>query len=69
MVTRKGRKKPIECPKCGSSEIVPIVYGYPLPETEEKARRGEIALGGCRIIGNGSDPKWACRKCGKKFGG
>ncbi len=36
------------CPSCGARSI-PIVYGYPLPETFEAADRGEVVLGGCCI--------------------
>lgn len=53
------------CPKCGSSEVVRIVYGYPSPECIEEARRGAIRLGGCCI--RGDDPRWACRKCDHRW--
>jgi hypothetical protein len=34
------------CPRCGRP-MVPIVYGYPTPETFESAERGEVVIGGC----------------------
>ena len=39
--------KPKICPKCGSGEIVPIVYGYPLESLMEEAKQGKVdeALG------------------------
>ncbi len=35
------------CPKCGSADTVPIMFGYPTPENELRAERGEVYLGGC----------------------
>ena len=35
------------CPRCGSTKVVPIVYGKPTAEADEEAERGEIVLGGC----------------------
>lgn len=29
------------CPKCGSDNIIPIVYGYPAKELFEESRKGE----------------------------
>lgn len=52
------------CPKCRSPNVVPIGYGYPTPETEERAKRGEVARGGCIIP---PPERWAdhtCRACG-----
>ena len=37
------------CPNCGSSNSIPIIYGEPSPELMEQARKGEVALGGCII--------------------
>ena len=37
------------CLSCGKPlKLVPIVFGYPLPETFEAAERREVVLGGCR---------------------
>lgn len=47
------------CPDCGSSSVVPIAYGLPAAETSERARRGEIVLGGCCL----QEPRWYCREC------
>jgi hypothetical protein len=41
---------------------VPIVFGYPMPETFEAAERGEVVLGGCVIDGN--EPTARCPHCG-----
>ena len=51
------------CPKCGSSNVIPVVYGYPSPEGFAAAARGEIKLGGC-VVG---DYDWSCGDCGRDF--
>lgn len=45
---------PESCPECGSRQLVPIVYGLPSPELEQRARRQEVALGGCELFGDGA---------------
>ena len=62
---RYGR--PPECPQCGSAEVIPIVYGFPGHRMLEKAKRGQIALGGCVI--SGDDPQWQCSSCRHSWGG
>ncbi len=49
------------CPRCGSTNAVPIEYGYPSAELFEASQRGEIVLGGC-VIGFES-PDYECREC------
>jgi hypothetical protein len=52
------------CPRCGDiAPMVPIVFGYPMPETFEAAKRGEIVLGGCVL--SGEDPTHRCSACGR----
>lgn len=43
-------RKQVVCPRCGSLDTVPIVYGYPMAEAEAEARAGKIALGGCIVM-------------------
>jgi uncharacterized Zn finger protein (UPF0148 family) len=51
------------CPLCQRRvRPVPIVFGYPMPETMEAAERGEVILGGCLVDGN--EPSARCPKCG-----
>ena len=57
------RKKP--CPRCGSFDVVPILYGYPMPEAMAAAEEGKIALGGC-CVGE-RDPRKQCKACGEQF--
>lgn len=50
------------CPHCGAPlKLVPLVFGYPTDETFERARRGQVALGGC-LVGD-DEPAWACSIC------
>lgn len=51
------------CPRCGTwARMLPIVFGFPTPETFQAAERGELAIGGC-IVG-GEDASHACSACG-----
>jgi len=43
-------------PKGGRPRFVPLVMGLPTPETAERAKRGEVVLGGC--IASGFEPKY-----------
>lgn len=55
------------CEKC-RNQVLPIVYGYPTPETFEKAARGEIILGGCCIDGPIEELEdLVCVKCGQRY--
>lgn len=53
------------CPKCGSQDVILIVYGYPTVEAGEAAERGELALGGCCVGDN--DPDRTCKACGHNW--
>lgn len=55
------------CEKC-HNKVVPIVYGYPSPQTFKKAERGEIKLGGCSIDGPLEELEdLVCVKCGQRY--
>jgi hypothetical protein len=43
--------------------MLPIVFGYPMPEAFAAAERGEIALGGCVV--SAEDPTHRCTACGQ----
>lgn len=62
------KKSKKACPRCGSLEVVPIMYGYPEdPDAAMAAeRRGEIVVGGCVVTGD--DPQKYCKACGERFG-
>jgi hypothetical protein len=50
------------CPRCGSTDAVRVLYGYPSSEMAEAERRGEVVLGGCMIWPE--SPDYECRDCG-----
>jgi len=46
----------IPMPKGGAPRLVPLVMGLPTVETAERAKRGEVILGGCIVTG--FEPKY-----------
>ena len=52
------------CPDCGG-KLIPIAWGYPSPETLERAQRGEVHLGGCDVTFKRFN--FHCRECKKYF--
>jgi hypothetical protein len=64
--SRSGKRdagRPPRCPVCGSKDSVEIVYGLPGAELIEASERGEVAIGGCVVMEDGSDPDRRCRVC------
>lgn len=55
----------MKCPKCGSENYTPIMYGYPSQEAIEAEVRGELILGGCVVPSNASNVE--CDKCKHRF--
>jgi len=57
------KRKPRKCPKCGSSKIASVMYGYPAPDPDlwRDVKAGKLVLGGCCITGD--DPTWCCVAC------
>lgn len=53
------------CPKCGSCEVVAIVYGLPLESLEKAAEKGQVELGGCVIMED--SPDFRCKSCNAGF--
>ena len=49
------------CARCGSTDVVEIVYGLPGADLWESSQRGEIELGGCVIEPDA--PDYACGSC------
>ena len=64
-VSEAGKRETPLCPKCGSSEVVPIAYGMPGSELVEAYERGEVELGGCVVTDR--DPEWHCKTCGHEW--
>ena len=52
-----------KCQKCGSTEFIPVCYGYPSGKAMEKYERGELILGGCCVLGD--RPSRVCKNCNK----
>lgn len=65
MTKTQRKKSPETCPECESLEVVPILYGYPMPEAMAAANEGKIELGGC-LVGE-RDPQRHCKACGTEF--
>ena len=51
----------MRCPACGSDGMLPILRGFPSPESVAAAERGELLLGGCMVSDN--DPTHGCPVC------
>lgn len=54
----------MNCPKC-ESPAIPLLLGLPGPSATEAAKDNQIALGGCFVAGDGTDPNWVCTKNSK----
>jgi hypothetical protein len=61
----KGVKMKIICPKCGSDQIIRIVYGLPSIAMAQSEERGKIKLGGCCITED--DNTHYCKNCEYEF--
>jgi transcription elongation factor Elf1 len=59
-------KKGPPCPKCGSSEVIPFIYGLN-PDIVEWQKQGKAICGGCDISG-WREKQWHCKKCGNDWG-
>lgn len=57
----EARRKPANCPNCGSSRVVEILYGFPDGSAFEEAEAGRLVLGGCCV--GSDDPEWHCLDC------
>ena len=48
------------CRACRATvQLLPIAYGKPGPDLMERARQGEVVLGGCEV----APWRWACARC------
>jgi hypothetical protein len=51
------------CPKCFSTQLIPIAYGMPNPDTVKARDRGEVEIGGCVIWDDDQMARWRCTEC------
>jgi len=51
----------LTCARCGSTDVVPIVFGMPGFDLVEAEKRGEVILGGCIRVGD--EPTVYCPRC------
>jgi hypothetical protein len=63
----RSRKKPDNCPECGSWRFAAILYGLlaQSPELDRDLEAGRIVLGGCVVTDY--DPAWQCVDCGAQI--
>jgi len=54
------------CPRCHSSDVVPIMYGLPGTEAIADVEAGRVVLGGCGVWDG--MPEFRCRACGEGIG-
>jgi len=66
----KPMNERVRCPHCNEPlKLVPIIYGYPMPEVFDQARRGEVVIGGCMVSDDPrDDPRYACAACHEPIG-
>jgi len=57
-----AKRKPRNCPRCGSAKVVAILYGMPSYDLAEQEKEGKFVLGGCCVTD--CDPAWQCIECG-----
>jgi len=50
-----------KCPKCKSTRVIPIGYGFPGPEIWAEVDKGNLKLGGCVI--EKDNPDTFCKDC------
>lgn len=54
-----------KCPKCGSNNVINIIYGMPSYELFLESEKGKVRLGGCEIIEGCSE--YACKDCNHEW--
>jgi len=54
-----------KCPNCNSTNVVPIMYGYPGPEAVADSDKGRVHLGGCIV--DIMQPDLYCKDCDCKW--
>lgn len=57
----EAKRKPTNCPSCGSPRVAGILYGFPSDSAFQEAEAGRLVLGGCCV--GADDPEWHCLEC------
>lgn len=58
-MTPKTTRGTVKCPKCGSPEVWPVLWGYPGDVYDR------VVLGGCMIPPDAADS--SCQSCGHQY--
>ena len=64
----QGVLENMNCPKCNSSSIAEIFWGYPgnMDSIKDALDKNEVVLGGCIVTDH--DPEWECNSCHHRWG-
>ncbi len=54
-----------DCPNCGGTNVIPIMYGVPDAQMSEENDRGAVALGGAIVFPD--NPRRQCKDCDQAF--
>lgn len=57
----------IRCPRCGSTEVIEIIYGFPSEDEMRRAEDGDVVLAGCFFSLYKPDRHYYCIDCDFKF--
>jgi transposase-like protein len=58
-------RKIVLCPECGSTSVVPIVYGTATKELMNMEEEGSVIMGG--YSSSDQDPEFHCNECGYEW--
>lgn len=61
MVTPSDTQTPPPCPCCGSTQVIPIIYGMPDEELVLQDAQGTAKIGG--VAEYDDSPTWHCQNC------
>ncbi len=53
------------CPRCKSSDVIPIIYGFPSQDAMKAYEEGRVKIGGCIVEDDA--PNLSCKSCGKEW--
>lgn len=65
--TRRLKASVSACPQCQSRRTAPVAIGFPSPEMERQAARGELILGGDVLTSKALEAGAGCLECGARW--